>query len=116
MCAKPQTQLRAELAFLLAGAPERQQFAANPSLTNVARDELGHLEHADLALAVENRAERVVSVNLRSLGFVLKAVLLDVVPKLFGQFGTGQRCRTDDSGELVIRLDRSHEGGIGLAF
>jgi len=82
----------------------------------MARDELGHLEHADLALAVENRSERVVGVNLRPFGFVLKAVLLDVVPKLLGQFGTGQRSRADDSGELVIRLDRSHEGGIGLAF
>ena len=80
------------------------------------RDELGHLEHADLALAVENRSERVVGVNLRLFGFVLKAVLLDVVPKLFGHFGTGQWSRADDSGELVIRLDRSHEGGIRLAF
>jgi hypothetical protein len=85
-------------------------------LTNVARDELSHLEHADLALAIENRSERVVSVDLSSLRFVLKAVLLDVVPKLLGQLGTGQRCRADDSGELVIRLDRSHEGGIRLAF
>ena len=82
----------------------------------MARDELRHLEHADLALAIENRSERVVSVDLRSLRFVLKAVLLDVVPKLLGQFGTGQWCRADDSGELVVRLDRSHEGGIGLAF
>ena len=82
----------------------------------MARDELGHLEHADLALAVENRSERVVGVDLRSLGFVLKTVLLDVVPKLLRQFGTGQRRRADNSGELVIGLDRSHEGGIGLAF
>ncbi len=82
----------------------------------MARDELGHLEHAHLTLAIENRSERIVSVDLSLLGLVLKAVLLDVVPKLLGQFGTGQRCGTDDSSELVIRLDRSHEGGIGLAF
>jgi len=55
----------------------------------MARDELSHLEHAHLALAVENRSERVVGVDLSPLGFVLKAVLLDVVPKLLGQFGTG---------------------------
>jgi hypothetical protein len=85
-------------------------------LTNVARDELRHLEHADLALAIENRSERVVGVDLRSFRFVLKAVLLDVVPKLLGQFGTGQRRGANDSSELVVRLDRSHEGGIGLAF
>ena len=82
----------------------------------MARDKLGHLEHTDLALAIENRPERIVSVDLSSLCLVLKAVLLDVVPKLLGHFGTGQRCRTDDSGELVIRLNRSHEGGIRLAF
>ena len=57
----------------------------NRGLSDVARDELGHLEHADLALAVKNRSERIVGVDLRSLGFVLKTVLLDVVPKLLGQ-------------------------------
>jgi hypothetical protein len=82
----------------------------------MARDEFGHLEHADLALAIENRSERIISVDLSPLRFVLKAVLLDVVPKLFGEFGTGQRSRTDNSGELIIGLDRSHEGGIGFAF
>jgi len=82
----------------------------------VARDELGHLEHADLALAVENRSERVVGVDLSSLRFVLKAVLLDLVPELLSEFGTGQRRRAYDSGELVVWLDRSHEGGIWLAF
>src|ERR1700736_1607600 len=40
-------------------------------LTNVARDELRHLEHADLALAVEYGPHRVVGVDLSSLGFVL---------------------------------------------
>ena len=82
----------------------------------MARDELGHLKHADLALAVENRSERIVGIDLSSLSLVLKAVLLDVVPKLLCQFGTGQWRRADDSGELVVRLDRSHEGGIRLAF
>jgi hypothetical protein len=61
---------------------------ANRCLTDVTRDELGHLEHADLALAIENRSERVVGVDLSPFGFVLKAVFLDVVPKLLGQFGT----------------------------
>ena len=82
----------------------------------MARDELGHLKHADLALAVENRSERVVGIELSSLSFVLKAVLLDVVPKLLGEFGTGQRRRANNSGELVVWLDRSHEGGIWLAL
>jgi hypothetical protein len=86
------------------------------SLTNVARDELRHLEHADLALAVEYGPHRVVGVDLGSLRFVLKTVFLNIVPKLLGKLGTRQRLRADDSGELVVGLDWSHEGGIGLAF
>ena len=73
---------------LVSGASVRIK-TANLCLTNMARDELGHFEHADLALAVENRSERVVGIDLCSLGFVLKTVLLDIVPKLLGQFGTG---------------------------
>ena len=49
----------------------------------MARDELGHLKHADLALAVENCSERIVGVDLRSLDFILKTILLDVVPEFF---------------------------------
>ena len=85
-------------------------------LADVARDEFRHLEHAHLALAVKNRPERIVGVDLRSLRLVLKTVLLDVVPKLFGELGTRQWFRTNDSGELVVWLNGSHEGGIGLAF
>ena len=55
----------------------------------MAGNELGHFKHTDLALAIENRSQRIVSVDLSSLCFVLKAVLLDIVPKLLGQFGTG---------------------------
>ena len=82
----------------------------------MTRDELRHLEHADLALAVENRTEGIVSVDLGSLRFVLKTVFLNIVPKLLGKLGTRQRLRADDSGKLVVGLDWSHEGGIGLAF
>src|SRR5947207_2673797 len=85
-------------------------------LSNMARDELRHLEHADLALAIKYRAKVIVGIDLRSLGFVLKTVLLDVVPELLGELRTGQRLRTHDSRELVVGLDWSHEGGIGFAF
>jgi hypothetical protein len=37
----------------------------------MTRDELGHFEHADLALAIENRSERVVGVDLSPFCFVL---------------------------------------------
>ena len=52
------------------------------------RDELGHLEHAHLALAVKYRSEVVVRVDHGSFLFVLTTVLLDVVPKLFRKLGT----------------------------
>ena len=97
-------------------ASKRRAESAAGDLANMSRDELGHLEHAHLALAVEYGPERVVRVNHSSLGPVLKTVLLDVVPELFRELGTWQRFGTDDSGELVIGLDRSHEGGIRLAF
>ena len=82
----------------------------------MSRDEFGHLEHADLTLAVEHRPERVIGVDLRSLGLVLKAVLFDIVPKLFCQLGTRQRLRSDNGSEFVIGLDGSHEGWVRLTF
>jgi len=51
------------------------------------RDELGHLEHAHLALAVKYRPEFVVSIDPSSFLLVLTTVLLDVVPELFGKLG-----------------------------
>jgi len=52
------------------------------------RDELGHLEHAHLALAVKYRSEVVVRVDHGSFLFILTTVSLDVVPKLFRKLGT----------------------------
>jgi hypothetical protein len=82
----------------------------------VSRNEFSHFEHANLALAVENRPERIVGVDLGSLFFVLKAIPLNVGPELFGQLGTRQWSRTNNSRELVVGLDRSHEGGIRFSF
>jgi len=55
------------------------------------RDELGHLKHTHLALAVKYRPQRVVRVNHGSFLFILQTAPLDVVPKLFGELGTWQR-------------------------
>jgi len=52
------------------------------------RDELGHLEHADLTLTVKYRPEVVVRVDHGSFLFILATVPLDVVPKLFRKLGT----------------------------
>ena len=52
------------------------------------RDELSHLEHAHLALAVKYRPEVIVRVDHGSFLFILTTVPLDVVPKLFRKLGT----------------------------
>jgi hypothetical protein len=80
------------------------------------RDEFRHLEHAHLALAVEYRPESVVGVNLRSLLFVLKAIFLDVIPKLLSELRTWDWFRTYNGREFLVGLHRPHEGGIRLAF
>ncbi len=78
----------------------------------MSRDEFRHLEHADLALAIEDWLERVVRVNHRSLFLILASILLDVVPEFLGEFGTRDWFGTDDRRKLLIGLDRPHEGGV----
>ena len=85
-------------------------------LANVSRDELGHLEHADLTLAVEYRSERFIGIDHGSLFLVLTTILLDVVPKLLGELGTWEWSRTNNGREFVVWLHRPHKGGIGLAL
>jgi hypothetical protein len=41
------------------------------TLLDMSGDQLGHLEHADLALAIKNWAKGVVSIDLGSLFLVL---------------------------------------------
>jgi hypothetical protein len=76
------------------------------------RDELGHLEHAHLALTVKYRLECVVGVDHCPLFFVLETAPFDVVPELLCELRTWQWLRPNDGSQLVIRLDRSHECGI----
>jgi len=57
-------------------------------LADVSGDELGHLEHTDLTLAVKYRLERIVRVDHRSFLFILTTVFLDVVPQFFRELGT----------------------------
>jgi hypothetical protein len=82
----------------------------------VARDVLVHLEHGDLLLAVEDRLQHFVSVDLGPLFLVLKIVLLDVDPQLGNDLGAGKRLGADNRGQFIIRLDGLEEGGVGFAF
>jgi hypothetical protein len=54
-------------------------------LLDVFRNQFGHLEHADLALSVEYRPERVIGVDHRSFFLILATILLNVVPEFFRQ-------------------------------
>jgi len=56
----------------------------------MTRDEFRHLEHAHLALAVEDRAQVFIGIDLRAFFLVLQTILLDVVPELFGEFRARQ--------------------------
>jgi hypothetical protein len=82
----------------------------------MSRDELGHLEHRDLRLTAEDRPELVVGVDLGPHLRVLEPVSLDIGPELFGELRARQRARANDGSECIVRLDRSHEGGIRFAL
>ncbi len=52
------------------------------SLFDVRRDELRHLEHCDLAFAVEDFLQLFIREDVPLVRRILKVVLLDVFPKL----------------------------------
>src|SRR4051812_40655450 len=85
-------------------------------LLHVLVDELRHLEHRDLALAAEDRAELVVRVDHAALLLVLQAVPLDVLPQLLGHFRSWNRAVSDHCAERSVYLHGPHEGGIGFAL
>src|SRR5436190_7617218 len=101
------------------GAPPRSapsgQTVVN-RLLHVLVDELRHLEHRDLALAAEDRAELVVRVDHAALLLVLQAVPLDVLPQLLGHFRSRNRAVSDDCAKRSVDLHGPHEGGIGFAL
>jgi hypothetical protein len=83
-------------------------------LGNVARDELGHLEHADLGLAAEDGLEGGIGVDHLPVLLVLETVLLDVVPELLGELRAGQRLGADDGGEGASGVTGAMNLALGL--
>jgi len=94
--------------------PVRQE--KSQSLFNVPGDQFGHLEHADLTLAIEDWLEGVVRVDHGSFLLILTTVFLDVIPKLFREFGARQWLRANNGGKLFVGLHWSHESSIRFAF
>src|SRR3954469_1591015 len=99
-----------------AAAPGPLKFDGRLTGLDMTGDELGHLKHADLALAIEDWLERVVRVDQRSLLLVLASGFLDVIPKLLGELGTRQRLRANNGSQLIVGLHGLHESGIGFTF
>lgn len=85
------------------------------TLLDVLRDELRHLEHRDLLLAAEDSLEGVIRVDVGPLLLVLEFVLLDVVPKLFGDFAARDGLGSDDRSQHLIGLNGFHQGGVRFA-
>src|SRR6185437_7608092 len=90
--------------------------ARRSRLLDVLVDELGHLEHRNLALAAEDRLELVIGVDHPTLLRVLQVVALDVRPELFRDLRARHRIVADDRGELRIRLHWPHERGVWRAL
>ena len=82
---------------------------------DVLADQLGHVEHADLSLAIEDDLHGGVGIDHALVLFVLKTVLLDISPELLGELCAGQWIGTDDGGKRGIRLNRLHESGVRFA-
>src|SRR5207245_8073913 len=93
----------------------RRKASRQGDLFEVLRDQLGHLEQADLLLAPEDLLERLVGVDHPAVLAVLQLVLLDVVPELLGDLRPWQRFRPDDLGEHRVGRHRLHERGARLA-
>ncbi len=85
-------------------------------LLEVAGDELGHLEHADRLLAVEDGLKFVVRIDLGSHLFVLETIFLNVVPEFLGELSARQWFRTHNRRKGVVGLNRFQEGSVGFAF
>src|ERR1700745_787205 len=65
---------------------------------------LSHLEHRDNLLAVEYRQEFFVCAVVALFLRILELVFADVLPKLFGQFGPGERVFADHCGQCGVGL------------
>ena len=85
-------------------------------LLQVPGDQFGHLEHADLLLAIEDDLQCGIRVDEGLLLGVLELVFLDVIPELLGEFGPGQRLGTDDCRQGFIGLDWLQEPSIWFSF
>ena len=79
-------------------------------------NKLGHLEHADLALAAEYSFQLVIGVNHGLLGFVLQSVLLDILPEFLRDLSTRHCLIADDFAEFGAGGHWFHKSRIWLTL
>ena len=60
------------------------------------RDELGHFEHRDLALAAEDGLQLIVREDVPLIRRILEVVLLNVFPKFLDHLRSRERTLPDD--------------------
>src|SRR5271157_6269017 len=85
-------------------------------LLHMPGDQFGHLEHADLLLAIEDGLQGLVAIDESLLLLVLQPVLANISPKFFGQFRARDRTVANNPGQLFVRLNRLHKSGAGFPF
>src|SRR4051812_35105298 len=93
----------------LGGASDGRPGASGALLLEVGVHQLGHLEHADGILAVEDLLQLGVGLDRPLVLGILEVVLLDVVPDPLGDLGARLRLGADHGGEGVVRLQTLHE-------
>jgi hypothetical protein len=81
----------------------------------VTGDQFGHLEHADLGLAIEDDLQCIICIDHGLFSLVLETILFDVFPKLLRELATGKRGGSHDSRKSFVRLDRFRQSWIELA-
>src|SRR5207302_9247273 len=82
------------------GAGKRRAFTRRSP--DMSGDELGHLEHTNLTLAVKYRLECIVRVAHRSFLSILSTACLDAVPQSFREPGALHWTRANDAREVII--------------
>src|SRR5919106_1551350 len=76
---------------------------------DVTIDQLRHLEHRDLPLAAEDRAQAIVGVDHAPLLLILEPIALDVLPQLLRDLGAWHRAIAHYGGESIVGLHGPHE-------
>ena len=77
-------------------------------LLHMPGDVSSHLEHGNLFLASKDSFEGIVRIDQGLFLCVLKFVLLDVIPYLFGHFATWKRLRPYNLSKRIVGLNGFH--------